>query len=108
VPVPWVDLSKLPDNESHLHSHRGYDWFTVTERPTTGGIGNSVPRELDKRPDFAYRKTVLQAGAFTGRTARTWMGDCAILYVQSGTYAVEISGDLSRNELLAIASSLEQ
>ncbi len=68
---PWVDLSKLPDNEVHLYYHRGYDWFTVTERPRAGGVGNSVPRGLDRRPGFAYRKTVLGAGAFTGKTART-------------------------------------
>ncbi len=105
---PWVDLSKLPDNEVRLYYHRGYDWFTVTELPRAGGIGNSVPRELDKRPRFAYRKTVLQGGAFAGKTARTWMGDGAILYVQNPAYAVEISGDLTRSELLAIASSLQQ
>jgi hypothetical protein len=108
VPVPWVDLSKLPDNEVRLYYHRGYDWFTVTERPLAGGIGNSVPRALDKRPGFASRKTVLASGAFAGKTARTWMGDGATLYVQSGAYAVEICGDVSRSELLAVASSLEQ
>ena len=91
-----------------LYYHHGYDWFTVTERPTEGGLGNSVPRELDKRPGLAYRKTVLGAGAFAGKTARTWMGDGAILYVQNGTYAVKISGDLTRSELLAIAASLQQ
>jgi hypothetical protein len=108
ISYPWVDLSKLPDNEVRLYYHRGYDWFTVTELPRAGGIGNSVPRELDRRPGFAYRKTVLQGGAFAGKTARTWMGDGAVLYVQNGTYAVEISGDLTRSELLAIASSLQQ
>ena len=91
-----------------LYYHRGYDWFTLTERPKGGGIGNSVPRELDKRRGFVYRETVLQAGAFSGKTARTWMGDGATLYVQNGTYAVEICGDLSRSELLAIAASLQQ
>jgi hypothetical protein len=105
---PWVDLSKLPDNEVRLYYHRGNDWFTVTELPRAGGIGNSVPRELDKRSGFAYRKTVLQGGAFAGKTARTWMGDGAILYVQNGTYAVEVSGDLTRSELLATAASLQQ
>ena len=104
---PWVDLSKLPDNQVRLYYHRGYDWFTVTERPRAGGIGNSVTRELDRRPGYAYRKTVLTAGAFAGRTARTWMGDGAILYVQNATYAVEISGDLTRSELLAVAESLQ-
>jgi hypothetical protein len=108
VPVPWVDLSKLPDNEVRLYYHRGYDWFTVTERPRAGGIGNSVSAALDKRPGFAYRKTVLTVGAFAGRTARTWMGEGAILYVQNGTYAVEISGDLTRSELLAMAESLQR
>jgi hypothetical protein len=103
-----TDYSKLPDNEVRLYYHRGYDWFTVTERPRAGGIGNSVPRELDRRPQFAYRKTVLQAGAFAGKTARTWMGDGAILYVQDRTFAVEIAGDLTRSELLAIAESLQQ
>jgi len=105
---PWVDLSKLPDNEVRLYYHRGHDWFTVTQLPRAGGIGNSVPRELDKRPRFAYRKTVLQGGAFAGKTARTWMGDGATLYVQNPAYAVEISGDLTRSELLAIAASLQQ
>ena len=108
IPHPWVDLSKLPDNEVRLYYHRGYDWFTLTELPRVGGVGNSVPRELDKRPGFAYRKTVLGAGAFAGKTARTWMGDGAVLYVQNATYAVEISGDLTRSELLAIAMSLQQ
>lgn len=103
-----TDYSKLPDNEVRLYYHRGYDWFTVTERPRAGGIGNSVPGELDKHPPFAYRTTVLGAGAFTGKTARTWMGDGAVLYVQNPAYAVEISGDLTRSELLAIASSLQQ
>ena len=108
ISYPWVDLSKLPDNQVRLYYHRGYDWFTVTERPRAGGIGNSVPRELDRRPGFAYRKTVLQSGAFAGKTARTWMGDGAVLYVQNGSYAVKICGDLSRSELLAIAASLQQ
>jgi len=111
VPVPWVDLSKLPDNQVRLYYRRGYDWFTVTERPRAGGIGNSVTRELDRRPGFAgfaYRKTLLTAGAFAGKTARTWMGDGAVLYVQNADYAVEISGDLTRSELLAVAESLQQ
>ena len=68
-----------------LSSRRGFDWFTVTERPRAGGIGTSVPRELDRRLRFAYRNTVLQPGAFARKTARTWMGDSAILYVQSGS-----------------------
>jgi hypothetical protein len=104
---PWVDLSKLPDTETHLYYHRGYDWFTVMESLRIG-TGNSVPAGLDRRPPFAYRKTVLQTGAFAGRTARTWMGDGATLYVQKGGHAVEISGDLTRSELLAVASSLHQ
>ena len=107
VSHPWVDLSKLPDNETHLYYHRGYDWFTVIESPRVG-LGNSVPRELDRRPPFSYRKIVLQSGAFAGKTARTWMGDGATLYVQNGDYAVEISGDLTRSELLAVAGSLQQ
>src|SRR5665647_1041438 len=36
------------------------------------------------------------------------LGDGAVLYVQNPAYAVEISGDLTRSELLAIASSLQQ
>ena len=108
ISLPWTDFSKLPDDEVRLYYHHGYDWFTVTERPRAGGIGNSVPRELDKRPGFAYRKTVLQGGAFAGKTARTWMGDGAVLYVQNPAYAVEIAGDLTRSELLAIAASLRQ
>jgi hypothetical protein len=109
ISYPWVDLSKLPDNQVRLYYHRGYDWFTVTERPRAGaGIGNPVPAALDKRPGYAYRKTVLTAGAFAGKTARTWIGDGAILYVQSATYAVEISGDLSPSELLAVAESLQR
>ena len=104
---PWVDLSRLPDTETHLYYHRGYDWFTVMESPRIG-TRNSVPAGLDRRPPFAYRKTVLQTGAFAGRTARTWMGDGATLYVQNGGYAVEISGDLTRSELLAVAASLRQ
>jgi len=108
VPVPWVDLSKLPDNETRLYYHRGSDWFTVTERPRAGGMGNSVPGGLDRHPRFAYRKTVLQGGAFAGKTARTWMSDGTILYVQNATYAVEISGDLTRSEMLAVAASLQR
>ena len=104
---PWVDLSKLPDTETHLYYHRGYDWFTVMESPRIG-TGNSVPAELDRRPPFAYRQTVLTTGSFAGRTARTWMGDGATLYVQNGGYAVEVSGDLTRSELLAVAASLQQ
>jgi len=51
-----------------------------------------------------------QAGAFAGKTARTWMwmGDGATLYVQNGDYAVEIAGDLTRSEMLAVAASLQQ
>jgi hypothetical protein len=105
---PWIDLSKLPDNEVRLYYHRGCDWFTVTELLRAGAAGNSLPRELDRRPGFAYRKAELQGGAFAGKTARTWMGDGAVLYVQNPAYAVEISGDLTRSELLAIASSLQQ
>lgn len=79
-----------------------------TERPRASGIRNSVAKELDRHPPFAYRKTTLTAGAFAGRTARTWMGDGAVLYVQNASYAVEIAGDLTRSELLAIAGSLQQ
>jgi len=104
---PWIDLSTLPDNETHLYYHRGYDWFTVIES-TRVGPGNSVPAQLDRQPRFAYRKTVLQGGAFAGKTARTWMGDGTTLYVQNGTYAVEITGDLTRSEILAVAASLQQ
>ena len=104
---PWVDLSKLPDNETHLYYHCGYDWFTVFESPRIG-TGNSVPASLDRRPPYAYHKTVLQDGAFAGKTARTWMGDGTILYVQNGHYAVEISGDLTRSDALAVAASLHQ
>lgn len=103
-----TDYSKLADNEVRLYYRRGYDWFTVTERPRAGGIGNSAAKELDRHPPFAYRKTMLTAGAFAGRTARTWMGDGAVLYVQNASYAVDITGDLTRSELLAIAGSLSQ
>jgi hypothetical protein len=105
--TPWVDLSKLPDNETHLYYRRGYDWFTVIESPRIGP-GNSVPAGLDRRRPYAYRKTVLHVGAFAGKTARTWMGDGTTLYVQNGDYAVEISGDLTRSEMLAVAASLQQ
>ena len=104
---PWIDLSTLPDNETHLYYHRGYDWFTVTELPRIG-FCNSAPATLDRHPRYAYRKTVLQDGAFAGKTARTWMGDGTTLYVQNGTYAVEINGDLTRSEILAVAASLLQ
>ncbi len=104
---PAVDLSTLPDNETHLYYHRGYDWFTVIESPRIG-TANSVPAGLDQHPPFAYRKTVLAVGAFAGKTARTWMGDGTTLYVQNGAYAVEITGDLTRSEILAVAASLQQ
>jgi hypothetical protein len=108
-PHPWVDLSRLPDNETHLYYRRGYDWFTVVESPRTGP-GNAVPAELDRSRPYAYSTTALHAGAFAGKTARTWMwmGDGAALYVQNGAVAVEISGDLTRSELLAVAASLQQ
>jgi len=67
-----------------------------------------VPTGLDQHPPFAYRKTVLTNGAFAGKTARTWMGDGTTLYVQNAAYAVEISGDLTRSEILAVAASLQQ
>jgi hypothetical protein len=67
-----------------------------------------VPAGLDRDPRFAYRKTVLQEGAFAGKTARTWMSDGTILYVQNATYAVMITGDLTRSEMLAVAASLQQ
>jgi hypothetical protein len=108
-PHPWVDLSRLPDNETRLYYRRGYDWVTVVESPRLGP-GNSVPAELDRRRPYAYRSTALHAGAFAGKTARTWMwmGDGPALYVQNGAFAVEISGDLTRSELLAVAASLRQ
>lgn len=104
---PWVDLSTVPDTETHLYYHRAYDWFTVIESPRIG-LANSVPAGLDQHPPFAYRKTVLTNGAFAGETARTWMGDGTTLYVQNGAYAVEITGDLTRREILAVAASLQQ
>lgn len=113
VPVPWVDLSKLPDRLTSLYYHRGFDRFTVREWPRPGGIGNSVPAALDKMPRlaerFAYRKTTLTAGAFAGRVARTWMDDGGVnLYVQTRSFAVLVSGDLSRSDALALAGSLQQ
>lgn len=105
---PWSDLSKLPDNEVHLYYHRGYDWFTVTESPREFGPRNSIPGQLDRRPPFAYRRTVLASGAFAGKTARTWIGDGVVLYVQNSDHAVMISGDLTRSGALAVAQSLQQ
>jgi hypothetical protein len=104
---PWIDLSKLPDNEIHLYYRCGFDWFTLAES-TRLGPGNSVPAELDRRPPFAYRKTALQTGAFAGKTARTWMSDGVVLYVQNKGHAVMISGDLTRSQILAVAASLQQ
>jgi len=109
VPVPYVDLSKLPDRLTSLYYHRGFDRFTVREWPLPGGINNSVPAALDKRPPFACRETVLAAGAFAGRAARTWMDDGGLsLYVQTRTFAVLLTGDLTRSDALALAGSLHQ
>ena len=109
VPVPWVDLSKLPDRLTSLYYHRGFDRFTLREWPLPGGINNSVPAALDKRPAFGYRKTVLTAGAFAGRSARTWMDDGGLnLFVQTRTFAVLLAGDLTRSDALALAGSLQQ
>jgi hypothetical protein len=109
VPVPWVDYSKLPDRLTSLYYHRGFDRFTVREWPLPGGIGNSVPAELDRRPPYAYRKTQLATGAFAGRVARTWMDDGGVgLYVQKRSFAVLISGGLTRSDALALAGSLQQ
>ena len=109
VPVPWVDLSKLPDRLTSLYYQRGFDRFTVREWPLPGGINNAVPAALDKRPAFAYRKTALTTGAFAGRTARTWMDDEGVnLYVQTRTFAVLLSGDLTRSDALALAGSLRR
>jgi hypothetical protein len=109
VPVPYVDLSKLPDRLTSLYYQCGFDRFTVREWPLPGGINNSVPAALDKRPAFAYHKTALTSGAFAGRTARTWMdGGGVDLYVQTRTFAVLLSGDLTRSDALALAGSLQK
>jgi hypothetical protein len=109
IPVPYVDLSKLPDRLTSLYFHRGFDRFTVLEWPRPGGIGNSVPAALDKDPRYAYRKTALTSGDFAGRTARTWMDDGGVsLYVQTRTTAVLLTGDLTRSDALALAGSLQR
>ena len=108
VPVPWVDLAKLPDNLTSLYYQRGFDRFTVREWPRPGGINNSVPAALDKRPPYAYRKTALTTGAFSGRAARTWFDDGGVnLYAQTRAYAILLSGDLTRSDALALAGSLQ-
>jgi hypothetical protein len=109
VPVPWVDLSKLPDRTTSLYCQRGFDRFVVREWPLPGGIGNSTPAELDRHPRPFYRRTVLTTGAFAGHTARTWFdGNGAGLYVQKGSFAVLITGDLTRSDTLTLAGSLRQ
>ena len=109
VPVPWVDYSKLPDRVTSLYFHRGFDRLVVREWPLPGGIGNSTPRQLDKYPRSFYRKTALTTGAFAGRTARTWFDDGGVgLYVQKGSFAVLVTGDLTRSDALALAGSLHQ
>ena len=109
VPVPWVDYSKLPDRVTSLYFHRGFDRLVVREWPLPGGIGNSTHRQLDKYPRSFYRKTALTTGAFAGRTARTWFDDGGVgLYVQKGSFAVLVTGDLTRSDALALAGSLHQ
>jgi outer membrane lipoprotein-sorting protein len=109
VPVPWVDFSRLPDRVTTLYYLRGFDRFVVQEWPLPGGIGNSTPAELDRRPRSFYRKTALTTGAFAGRTARTWLdGNRAGLYVQKRSFAVLVTGDLTRSDALALAGSLQQ
>jgi hypothetical protein len=109
VPVPYVDLSKLPDRLTSLYYHRGFDGFTVREWPLPGGINNSVPAALDKDARYAQRKTALTTGAFAGRTARTWMDDGGLsLYVQTRRFAVLLTGDLTRSDALALAGSLSR
>ena len=110
VPVPWIDLAKLPDRLTSLYYHRGFDRFTVREWPLPGGINNSVPAALDKDTRFAFfRRATLASGAFAGRVARTWMDDGGVnLYVQTRAFAVLVTGDLSRSDALALAGSLQQ
>lgn len=111
VPVPWVDLSRLPDRTTSLYYHRRFDRFTVHEWPLPGGIRNSTPAGLDKRPPDFYRKTALTTGAFAGCVARTWFngnGSNGVgLYVQKRSMAVLVTGDLSRSDALALAASLQ-
>jgi hypothetical protein len=108
VPVPYVDLSRLPDRLTSLYYHRGLDRFVVREWPLPGGFGNSVPAGLDKDARLAfYRKATLTSGAFSDRVARTWMDDSGVnLYVQTRAFAVLLSGDLTRSDALALAGSL--
>jgi hypothetical protein len=104
-----VDYSKLPDRMTSLYYDRGFDRFVVRDWPLPGGIGNSTPAALDKRPPHFYRKTVLATGAFAGRTARTWFDEGGLgLYVQKRSFAVLVTGDLTRSDALALAGSLQQ
>jgi hypothetical protein len=112
VPVPWTDLSKLPDRMTTLYYQRGFDRFTVREWSLPGGIGMSAPAALDKRPPDFFRKVTLTAGTFAGRTARTWFngnGSNGVgLYVQSRSRAVLVTGDLTRSDALTLAGSLQE
>src|SRR5665648_360967 len=67
-----------------------------------------APRQVARDLHRVGRVLDLEDSAFARKTARTWMGDGAVLYVQNPAYAVEISGDLTRSELLAMAASLQQ
>jgi hypothetical protein len=63
-------------------------------------------RRLSRAP--TYRSEVLRSGAFAGERAETWFSTLgAFLEVHSSVRCVRISGDLTRQELLSVAASLE-
>ena len=95
-----------------MEYRRGFDTFAIVVSPRLPG-----ERLLDERSgdDPNGRDVVLTGGYLKGATGRTWLSDADFGHTQGptllafvGGWKVDISGGLTRQELVEVANSLQQ
>jgi outer membrane lipoprotein-sorting protein len=104
----WPTSRSDPDTEVMLQYRLGLDSYTILQAPVSERDRVVLARQ-DKRLARVptCRSDVLESGAFAGEHARTWFTTAgSFLQVHSASRCVRISGDLTRQELLAVAASL--
>jgi outer membrane lipoprotein-sorting protein len=103
----WSVTDAAPHNEVFLRYRAGLSVFSIQVAPV---LGSSPLRGAVKTVErwSTSRSTVLKAGPFAGRTALTWFwGLGASLLVFDDQFGVLIAGDLTRQELIGLAQSLQ-
>jgi hypothetical protein len=96
------------ETEVMLQYRLGLDSYTILQAPVVErdlAVLARQERRLARVP--TRRSEVLESGAFAGERAQTWFTTAGgFLQVHSASRCVRISGDLTRQELLAVATAL--